>query len=451
MPMTLGPRLAGTVQGAGKSSQPSQLSQPSLAVCLSAAADVVASVLGGHTPDAALQAIAAPVRPAAMDLALSSLRAFGRGDFALQRLLERPLKDARVHGLLLVALARLEARPEQAHTIVDQAVAAVEKLAGGHFKGMVNGVLRSFERRREELLGEADNNEVARWLHPAWWIARLKHDHPQMWQAILEAGNSRPPMSLRLNQRRVPDAAARASLLQQFDSAGIVVRESSHGALELERPLPVERLPGFAAGLCSVQDGGAQQAATFLDCANDMRVLDACAAPGGKTAHLLERYDLDLLALDADPTRAKRVTENLNRLGLSARVVAEDCRDLSKWWDRRPFDRILADVPCTASGVVRRHPDAKWLRRAGDVAQFARTQAEILDSLWPTLAPGGKLLYVTCSVFATENQDQVAAFIARHADAKAVALPGAEQNVCQVQFLPDAAHDGFFYALLQRQ
>jgi 16S rRNA (cytosine967-C5)-methyltransferase len=418
---------------------------------LSAAADVVAAVLDGHTPEAALQAVGAPVRPAAMDLGFSALRAFGRGDFALQRLLERPLKDARVRGLLLVALARLEARPEQAHTIVDQAVVAAEKIAGGHFKGMVNGVLRSFERRREDLLGEADANEVVRWLHPAWWIARLKHDHPQQWPAILAAGNSRPPMSLRLNQRRVADDAARADLLRQFDAAGISVRSAANDVLELERPVPVERLPGFAAGLCSVQDGGAQQAAGFLDCANGMRVLDACAAPGGKTAHLLERYVLDLLALDADVARAIRVTDNLNRLGLSATVVAEDCRDVGKWWDGRPFDRILADVPCTASGVVRRHPDAKWLRRAGDVAQFARTQAEILDCLWPTLAPGGKLLYVTCSVFATENRDQMTAFIGRHADAVLLPLPTAQEGACQVQLLPDAAHDGFFYALLQRQ
>jgi 16S rRNA (cytosine967-C5)-methyltransferase len=446
--MTPGPRLAGTPRGAGKSPPPTQ---PALSVCLSAAADVVAAVLDGHTPEAALQAVAAPVRPAAMDLALSCLRAFGRGDFALQRLLERPLKDARVRGLLLVALARLEARPDQAHTIVDQAVVAAEKLAGGHFKGMVNGVLRSFERRREELLGEADANEVARWLHPAWWIARLKHDQPQQWQAILAAGNSRPPMSLRLNQRRIADADARAALLQEFEAAGIGVRNAANGALELERPVPVERLPGFAAGLCSVQDGGAQQAANLIDCANGMRVLDACSAPGGKTAHLLEAYDLDLLALDADAARAARVTDNLSRLGLVASVVAEDCRDLTKWWDGRPFDRILADVPCTASGVVRRHPDAKWLRRAGDVVQFARTQAEILDSLWPTLAPGGKLLYVTCSVFATENRDQVAAFVGRHADAIPVPLPMAADGTCQMQLLPDAAHDGFFYALLQRQ
>lgn len=439
--MTLVTRSAAPARPAGKTPQ------PSLSACLGAAAEVVAAVLDGHTPDAALQTVASPLRPAAMDLAYSALRAFGRGDFALQRLLERPLKDTRVRGLLLVTLARLEARPEQAHTIVDQAVEAAAKISGGHFKGMVNGVLRSFERRREELLSAAAENEVAHWLHPAWWIARLKHDHPQHWQAILAVGNSRPPMSLRVNPRR----AASADFAQRLAEAGIAVNILADGTLQLERPLPVERLPGFAEGLCSVQDGGAQRAAGFLDCADGMRVLDACAAPGGKAAQLLERHDLELLALDADPVRAARVTENLARLGLAAMVQAEDCRDVGKWWDGRPFDRILADVPCTASGVVRRHPDAKWLRRAGDVTQFARTQAEILDALWKTLAPGGKMLYVTCSVFAAENAEQVAAFIGRHADAKASPLPGADDGASQMQSLPHAEHDGFFYALLQRQ
>jgi 16S rRNA (cytosine967-C5)-methyltransferase len=424
-----------------------KIPQPSLSACLGAAAEVVAAVLDGHTPDAALQAVAAPLRPAAMDLAYSALRAFGRGDFSLQRLLERPLKDVRVRGLLLVTLARLESRPEQAHTIVDQAVEAAARIAGGHFKGMVNGVLRSFERRREELLGAAAENDVSNWLHPAWWIARLKHDHPQDWRAILAAGNSRPPMTLRVNRRRI----ASADFLQRLTAAGIVASPLAADLIQLERPLPVERLPGFAEGLCSVQDGGAQRAAGFLDCADGMRVLDACAAPGGKTAHLLERHELDLLALDADPARAARVTENLVRLGLSATVRAEDCRDVAKWWDGRPFERILADVPCTASGVVRRHPDAKWLRRAGDVAQFARTQAEILDALWKTLAPGGKMLYVTCSVFAAENADQIAAFVGRHTDAIAAPLPGTDDGASQMQSLPNAEHDGFFYALLQRQ
>jgi 16S rRNA (cytosine967-C5)-methyltransferase len=242
----------------------------------------------------------------------------------------------------------------------------------------------------------------------------------------------------------------REAFLARLGAAGITGKYSGDDAVLLERPVPVERVPGFAEGLCSVQDVGAQHAAAWLDCADGMRVLDACAAPGGKTAHLLERFDLELLALDADATRAARVSANLDRLGLAAEVVVEDCRDVRKWWDGRPFDRILADVPCTASGVVRRHPDAKWLRRAGDVAQFARTQSEILDALWKTLAPGGKMLYATCSLFNAENSDQVTAFVARHPDA--MTLPLTESGVDHYQqLLPNADHDGFFYALLQRR
>lgn len=420
--------------------------QPPLAATLAAAAEVVAGVLGGATPDAGLAALPPALRPGATDLALSALRAYGRGDAHLKQLLERPLKEAAAHGLLLVALQRLEVRPDEAHTIVDQAVGAAAGLAGGRLKGLVNAVLRGFERRREELIDAADSSETGRWRHPGWWIERVRHDHPQDWQAILAAGNDKPPMSLRVNPRRL----AGADFLPTLAAAGIEVRELPGGALRLLRPVPVERVPGFADGLCSVQDAGAQYAASLLGAADGMRVLDACAAPGGKTAGLLERNDLDLLALDSDPQRAARVGANLARLGLQATVLAEDCRDPAKWWDRRPFDRILADVPCTASGVARRHPDAKWLRRAGDVAGFVRRQAEILDALWPTLAPGGLLLYVTCSVFAAENAGQVAAFLERHADARAAPLPGRPDTVGQWQLLPDDDHDGFFYALLQR-
>jgi 16S rRNA (cytosine967-C5)-methyltransferase len=371
------------------------------------------------------------------------LRDFGRGDFFLGQLLATPLKEATVRGLLLAALVRLEARPEEAHTTVDQAVEAAARLAGGRFKSLVNGVLRSFLRRADSLIAEANEDEHARWRHPEWWIARLKHDHPQQWQAILAAGNSRPPMTLRVNPRR----PASADFPKQLEAAGIPIRTLGDGALLLAKPVAVDRIPGFADGSCSVQDAGAQRAALLLDCQNGMRVLDACAAPGGKTAHLLEIHDLDLLALDSDANRATRIDETLGRLGLQANVVSEDCRDLKKWWDGTPFDRILADVPCSASGVVRRHPDAKWLRRAGDIAGLARQQAEIIDALWQTLAPGGKMLYATCSVFADENARQVEKFVGRHADARRLPTGGAEP---ELQLLPNAEHDGFYYALIEK-
>ena len=425
---------------------------PPLAEALHAAAGLIAAVLAGRNFDAALAraALPGPLRAATMDLAYSTLRAFGRGDFLLGLLLERPVKDPAARGLLLAALARLEARPDEAHTTVDQAVPAAARLARGQFKGLVNGVLRNFLRRREELLALAAADPVARWQHPAWWIERLRQDHPAHWQSILAAGNSHPPMCLRINHRRTTST----DFLQQLDAAGIAARALDATAILIEKPVPVERIPGFAAGLCSVQDWGAQAAAGLLDVHDGMRVLDACAAPGGKAAHLLETARIDLTALDADAVRAVRIAGNLDRLGLAATVTVGDAGAVEGWWDGRPYERILADVPCSASGVVRRHPDAKWLRRESDIAGFASTQMTIIDALWRTLAPGGKMLYATCSLFAEENARQVDAFVGRHADARCpptlVVKPVATTIAAQLQHLPDAEHDGFYYALLQK-
>jgi len=442
---------------------------PPLAEALHAAAGLIAAVLAGRNFDTVLAraGLPGPVRAATMDLAYSTLRAYGRGDFLLGRLLERPTKDQAARGLLLVALARLEARPEEAHTTVDQAVTAAARLARGQYKGLVNGVLRNFLRRREELLALADADPVARWQHPAWWIARLQQDHPAHWERILAAGNTHPPMCLRVNRRRVPPADWQSGavgagdgesparvFMAQLDAAGIAARVLDETAILLDRPLPVERISGFGAGLCSVQDWGAQAAAGLLDVQDGMRVLDACAAPGGKAAHLLEVADIELTALDADVGRMARIAENLERLGLAATVKVADARAVDSWWDGRPYDRILADVPCSASGVVRRHPDAKWLRRESDIAGFAATQRTIVDALWRTLVPGGKMLYATCSVFGEENARQVEAFVGRHADARrlpaACTTTRATTRDPQLQLLPDAEHDGFYYALLQK-
>ena len=420
----------------------------SLAEALLGAAQLIAAVLGGRNFDVALAAspLAGVTRAAAMDLGYTALRAFGRGDFLLGLLLAKPLKDRTARGLLLVALARLEARPDEAHTTVDQAVTAAARLAQGQFKGLVNGVLRSFLRRREELLIQADADPVARWQHPAWWIARLQQDHPAHWQSILAAGNTHPPLCLRINVRRVTSA----DFLRQLAVADIAARALDDTAILLDRPVPVERIPGFGGGLCSVQDWGAQAAAGLLGVRDGMRVLDACAAPGGKAAHLLETAGIDLTALDADATRAARITDNLRRLGLAATVKVSDAREVDTWWDGRPFDRILADVPCSASGVVRRHPDAKWLRRESDIAGFAATQRAIVDALWRTLAPGGRMLYASCSVFGEENARQVETFVGRHVDARRLPIPGTTTLDAQLHHLPDAEHDGFYYALLQK-
>ena len=340
--------------------------------------------------------------------------------------------------MLLVAIYRLETRPDATHTVVDQAVSAAGEVAGGNFRGLVNGVLRNFLRQQVALRAAFEADPVAASMHPDWWLARLQAAFPQDWMSIVEAGNLPPPMGLRVNVRRI----SRDDYLSKLLDAGIAAKVVGESGLALEKPVSVDALPGFADGFVSVQDPGAQLAATLLDPAPGSHVLDACAAPGGKTAHLLERCDLDLLALDLKPSRCRRIAEGLSRLRLVARIEAADCAKLTAWWDGRPFDAVLADVPCTASGVVRRNPDAKWLRREDDIAGFAVAQARILDALWQVVRPGGKLLYVTCSVFPAENGDQIGRFLKCQPDA---------HRCHEEQLLPTAEHDGFFYCLLEKR
>lgn len=427
---------------------PTRLPEDSLGYALLTSAELIAEVVGGTALTDALArlwaahpATPAGVRGAILDLTYSTLRDYGRQDFILGKLLQKPLPEP-AQSLLRVALHRLAVRPDTAHTVVDQAVSAASNLIGGKFKGVANGVLRNALRQSGELAQAADTDMVAEHRHPPWWIRRLKNQYPQKWRAILAAGNTHPPMALRVNPLRASDD----EVLADFAAAGITVKRLAAGTLLLDQPLSVSRLPGFAEGCLSVQDAGAQHAARYLDLDDGQRVLDACAAPGGKSAHILETADVALTALDSSPVRAQRISENLARLGLAAEVKASDCRKLDAWWDGRPFERILADVPCSASGVVRRNPDIKWLRRSDDIPRFAAQQAEILEALWQTLAPGGKMLYATCSVFAEENGDQITAFAARHPDCRR--LPIAGQLDCQ--YLPCAEHDGFFYALLEK-
>jgi 16S rRNA (cytosine967-C5)-methyltransferase len=383
------------------------------------------------------------LRPAVQDLAYGALRRYGRGDRHLSQLMTRPPAVV-VRGLLLAALYRLEARPEDAHTTVDQAVTAAAALAKGKYKALVNGVLRNALRRAAELEAVAQEADESRWQHPGWWLDKLRTAYPDAWPMIVAAGNQRPPMTLRANRRQ----AGSGDYLAELAAAGISARALDDAAILLDKPVAVDRLPGFASGRVSVQDWGAQRAAPLLDARTGMRVLDACAAPGGKTAHLLELADLDLLALDVDAGRAARIGSNLRRLGLAAMVTTADCADPAAWWDGRPFERILADVPCSASGVVRRHPDIKWLRRAADIAGFAARQRNIIDALWRVLAPGGKMLYASCSLFPEENGAQIDAFVARHQDAQR--LP-TNENRDEWQLLPNAEHDGFYYALLAKR
>ena len=416
------------------------LPSDSLGWSLLLAARAIAAVRDGKSLTMALLALSKEppaARSAAQDVAYGVMRRYGWGEFILGRLLEKPLTHPETHALLLAALYRLETRPEAAHTVVDQAVVAAGELAGGVFKGLVNGVLRNFLRQRESLLAVAAADEQAAQQHPLWWLSRLRRTYPQDWQRIVAAGNSQPPMTLRVNRRRLAPAEYAARL----EASDQVAKPVGQSGLQLEKPVSVDSLPGFFDGLVSVQDAGAQRAAELLDPAAGAYVLDACAAPGGKTAHLLERADLELLALDIDAGRTRRIEENLQRLGLTATVRVADCSAVDQWWDGRLFDAILADVPCSASGVVRRHPDIKWLRREGDIRRFAQTQTAILDALWPVLKPGGKLLYATCSVFPEENGAQIDAFLVRQPDA---------ERLSTEQLLPLEEHDGFYYALLRK-
>lgn len=377
-----------------------------------------------------------------MDMVYGTLRRFGRGEALLEGLAHRGVPDAPVRALLFCAFYAMESGRYAEHVAVDQAVRACTAIDKPAAKGLVNALLRRFLRERSALQDRLDQNPVARLMHPQWWIELVTLAHPQQAQAVLAAGNLHPPMGLRVNRRRSDPEG----YLERLRQEGMEARLAGGGALVLENPVGVERLPGFDKGEVSVQDAGAQRAALHLDVADGQRVLDACAAPGGKTCHILELADVDLLALDSDAARCARIQQNLSRLSLNATIRTADCAQPQEWWDGRPFDRILADVPCTASGIVRRHPDIKWLRRAGDAARFARTQLRILEALWQVLAPGGKLLYVTCSVFPEENDAVAESFCALHPDAARLALPGD----APAHLLPSADNDGFFFALIQK-
>ena len=372
-------------------------------------------------------------------MSYGTLRFYGQLRAILDLLLQKPLPDEAVRTLLLVALYQLQYSRAAEHAVVNHAVKAAEAMKKPWAKGLVNAVLRNFLRQRAALLEQAGATDEGRYSHPQWWIDKLRQEYPEEWAALLEANNQHPPMTLRVNCRQTSTEAYLALLLQH----GIAARQTGASAILLDQPAAVDKLPGFGDGVVSVQDAGAQLAAPLLDVADGMRVLDACAAPGGKAAHLLELAEIDLTALDSDAERVKKIEQNLQRLRLEARCVVGDASNPSAWWDGRPFQRILADVPCSASGVVRRHPDIKWLRREADIAAFAAKQAQILDALWRVLGSGGKLLYVTCSVFPEENQQQMAQFLERHADALCT-LPS------NGQLLPDDQHDGFYYALLYK-
>jgi len=413
------------------------------------AAHSVAAVLSGKTLNHTLEMVwkradtlTRAERGAIQDLSYGTLRYLGRLRSVLSRLAPRRVANPELQTLLLVALYQLEYTAAAPYAVVDHAVECAAQIESSRVKAFVNAVLRNFLRGRAELLRQADSADVGRYSYPAWWIERIRRDFPADAQTILEIGNTRPPMTLRVNRRR----ATPQEYLHELEQAGMGARMLDGGALALLRPVPVEQLPGFGQGMVSVQDAGAQLAASLLDLGDGMRVLDACAAPGSKSAHILELADVDLTALDTDPVRLERVRSNLERLGLSAHLATADAAVTRAWWDERMFDRVLVDAPCSASGVVRRHPDIKWLRQRGDIGRFSEQQQRLLEALWKVVGRGGKLLYVTCSIFREENQERIGEFAARHPDALVLgAMPGRDGLL-----LPDHEHDGFYYALLQK-
>ncbi|MCO8628631.1 16S rRNA (cytosine(967)-C(5))-methyltransferase RsmB [Burkholderia multivorans] len=441
----------------------------SLGFALDAAAQAVDAVRRGTALPAALSAVFAQMasgaqalaRGATQDVAYRTMRRLGSVDWLIARLVGKA-PPAHVHAVLAGALALLlDADGKAAYppfTVVDQAVTAIGARREYAFaKGMVNAVLRRFLRERDTLVAAMHADPVAQWNYRAWWIDAAKRAWPDAWQAILASGDRQGPLTLRVNARRTSVDAYLGTLRDNGIEAAAIGRH----AVRLASALPVERIPGFADGVASVQDAGAQLAAEWLGARDGMRVLDACAAPGGKTGHILELADAEVVALESDASRATRIGENLARLSLAADVRVGDAGAPDAWYDGRPFDRILADVPCSASGIVRRHPDIRWLRREADIPALVAEQRRILSALWPLVKPGGELLYVTCSIFPEEGEQQARWFEAACEDAVRLDAPG--------QLLPRAAsggagsegaagvpdpttdHDGFFYARFQKR
>lgn len=406
-------------------------------------------------PSGLLQTVPANEQALLRDICFGTLRWHERLSAVLAQLLSKPLKatDKDIECLLRVGLYQLLYQRTPDHAAVNECVKAVKSLRKIWAEKLVNGVLRRFLREREALLAQADQTDAARHACPAWLLQRIRNAWAQDWEGILHASNTHAPMTLRVNTRQHTTAHYQYRMEQTgLDAAPHPIVAS---ALNLHKPTNVEQLPGFATGAVSVQDAAAQLAAFLLDCQPGMRVLDACAAPGGKTGHLLEQANgLHLVALDSSTVRLQRVNDNLKRLQLTAHVISADAGEIGQWWDGKTFDRILLDAPCSATGVIRRHPDIKVLRRDSDIGALQQEQARLLQALWQTLTPGGRLLYATCSILPEENSQQIATFLARQHDA--VHLPlGDTWGVAQPfgrQILPgESGMDGFYYALLEKQ
>ena len=423
-----------------------------------AAARALASVLSGKASLGSslpplLDKVDARDRGLAQDLAFGTARWQPRLALIAEKLLQKPFKaaDHDVEALLLIGLYQLFYTRIPAHAAIGETVACVDKLKKTSLKGLLNAVLRNAQRDGEAICASLDSDPVLHTAHPRWLQKALKANWPEHWQAICAANNAHPPLILRVNRR----LRSRDAYLVELATAGIAASPCTYSrdGIVLAQACDVTGLPGFAAGHVSVQDEAAQLAADLLQLAPGQRVLDACCAPGGKTCHLLEAEPklAHVLGVDLEAKRLVRVRENLARLGLEAELIAADGRDLASWWDGQPFQRILLDAPCSATGVIRRHPDIKLTRQASDITALATLQGELLDALWTTLEVGGILLYATCSVLPEENSDNIGAFLARTPGARELDIDG-EFGLKQAhgrQLLPQVdGHDGFYYAKL---
>jgi 16S rRNA (cytosine967-C5)-methyltransferase len=440
--------------------QTSSGQSPPLWRLLQATAAAVQATRQGRSLTAQLESVPHELRPGVQALSFQVLRQLGRA-IALRELLASKTPPPAVDALLCTALALCwndAQAPYPVHTLVNQTVEAARKQRQTQAQsGFINACLRRFMRERDDLVQKTDGQLQAQWNHPRWWIERLQADHPQHWQSLLHMAQKPAPMTLRVNSQHHPVTAYQ----QQLEAIGVSSQAVGLQGLQLSKALPVHLLPGFSAGHVSVQDAAAQVAAPLLmqglDTTKPWRVLDACAAPGGKTGHLLELYPhANVLALDVDESRCERIHQNLQRLGQQAQVRAADAGQPARWWDGELFDAILLDAPCTASGIVRRHPDVRWLRRPTDSGQLAQIQANLLKVLWPLVKPGGRLLYCTCSVFKAEGDETVQAFLQRNTDAllqpsPGHLIPGQRPSGLPVEHNPLGEHDGFYYALLEKR
>jgi len=442
-----------------------QSTPPSLPLSrqLQATAAVVQAVRAGRSLTAELASVTPELRPGVQALTFQVMRQLGRAMALRERLASKappPAADA----LLCTALAlgwSGDGAAYPVHTLVNQTVEAARQQRQTQAQsGFINACLRRFLREREALVAETDKDPQAQWNHPRWWVARVQDEYPEDWQKLLDMAQQPAPMTLRVDSRHHSVTEYQV----QLQAMGLAAKPVGASGLQLERAVPVHQLPGFELGHVSVQDAAAQVAAPLLlqglETERAWRILDACAAPGGKTGHLLACYpNAQVLALDVDAARCQRIEGNLQRLGALAQarahVRAADAAQPAQWWDGVAFDAILLDAPCTASGIVRRHPDVRWLRRPGDSAQLAQTQAQLLKALWPLLAPGGRLLYCTCSVFRSEGDDTVQAFLQRNTDARMLPspghlIPGKIPTGLPVEHNALGEHDGFYYALLEK-